>query len=39
LKENDKALEDFEKAIDLNGRDPNILYNRGNVFLNMAQFD
>ena len=33
------ALEDFSKAIALNANDPNVLFNRGNVYLHLSKFD
>ena len=37
--ENVKALEDFSRAIEMSPKDPNVLYNRGNVYLNLSKFD
>lgn len=39
LEEMDEAMESFERAIELDPRDPNCFYNRGNVHLNNNQFD
>ena len=33
------ALDDFNSALEINPRDPNILYNKGNVHLSMNEFD
>lgn len=39
LGQNAKALDDFSKALQLDDRDPNIYYNRGNVLIGMNRFE
>jgi len=39
LNENQKALDDFSKALEINERDPNVLYNRGNVLMGLNRFN
>ena len=44
LGEHEKALQDFKEAIKINEeakapQDPNVLYNRGNVYLNLNMFE